>query len=176
MRSQRGFASGRSTKRAGTLFAAIASFHACGLTLLRFGSSPRPKHNPPGFGPRFGLGARFGPGPRFGFGARIGFGARFGLGARFGPGPRFGLGPRLGFGARFGLGSRFGLRPRLGFGPRFGLGSRFGLGPRLGFCPRILAISPGYGCRLPSSREAESPILSNLPIQRAKCHLYMGSV
>src|SRR6266481_4421574 len=130
MRSQRGFASGRSAKRAGTVFAPIASFHACELTLLRFGSSPRPKRNPPGFGPR------------------IGFGARFGLG------PRLGLGPRIGFGARIGLGSRF------GFGPRFGFA------PRLGFCTRILVISPGYGCRLPSSREAESPMLSNLPIQR----------
>src|ERR1700694_5220904 len=152
MRPQRGFASGRSAKRAGTLFAPIASFHACGLTLLRFGTSPRPKRNPPGFDPRFGFGPRIRFGPRFGLGERIGFGARSG------PGPRFG------FGARFGLDSRF------GFGPRFGFA------PRLGFCARILAISPAYGCRLPSSREEESPILSTLPIQRTRCHLYMSSV
>src|SRR6266403_1503610 len=170
MRSQRGFASGRSAKRAGTLFAPIASFHACGLTLLRFGSSPRPKRNPPGFGPRIGFDPRFGFGPRFGLGARIGPGPRFGFGARFGLGSRFGFGARIGFGARFGPG------PRFGFGARFGLGSRFGFAPRLGFCPRIQAISPGYGCRLPSSREAESPILNNVPIQRTKCHLYMCSV
>src|SRR6266403_832669 len=118
MRSQRGFASGRSAKRAGTLFAPIASFHACGLTLLRFGSSPRPKRNPPGFGPRIGSSPRFGFGARFGLGSRFGFGARIGFGARFGPGPRF------------------------GFGARFGLGSSFGVAPRPGFCPRIQAISP----------------------------------
>src|SRR6267143_1282781 len=152
MRSQLGFASGRSAKRAGTLLVPIASFHACELTLLRFASSARPKRNPPGFRPRVGFD------PRIGFGPRFGLGPRFGFGARSGPGPRFG------FGARFGLGSRFGLGPRFGFAPR------------LGFCARILAISPAYGCRLPSSREAESPILNNLPIPRSKCHLYLGSV